>query len=234
MKPIAIIRHIDYEGPGYLGQFLRARGIPWQLIAVDKDDTLVRDCRDFSALVMMGGPMSANDKLPWIAAEIALIRQADELNLPLLGHCLGGQLISLALGGQVVANAVEEIGWHDIRCLTKESPWTTDLPEHFTAFHWHGERFTLPTGATALFANEHCPLQGFARGNTLALQCHVEMTTSLIDDWLSVHHAHLANHHSQTVQSAAEILSDLDQRLRQLQKVADHLYHHWLERVTQT
>ncbi len=232
MKPIAIIRHVPYEGPGYLEQFLQARNIPWQLIAVDGGDAIPDDCRQYAAVVMMGGPMSVNDDLPWIAPELALIRQADALGIPLLGHCLGGQLISKALGGDVLANAVEEIGWHEIDCLPGSEEWTRGLPKRFEAFHWHGERFTLPEGAQAMFANDHCPLQGFFRGNTVAMQCHIEMTSSLIDDWLTVHRDHLAANHSTTVQSATEILDDLDERLDRLQRTADQLYERWLARVT--
>ena len=117
MKPLYIFRHIECEGPGYLGEVLTRLAIPSEIIAIDKDDPVPADIEDCSGLVFMGGPMSVNDPLPWIDRELELIRQAHAQEMPVLGHCLGGQLISKALGGTVNANPVREIGWHSVRKL---------------------------------------------------------------------------------------------------------------------
>ena len=94
MKPVAIFRSSPIEGPGYLSDFLDERGIPWQLIRIDSGDEIPTRIDPFSGLVFMGGPMSVNDPLPWIADELALIRQAIDRGIPVLGHCLGGQLLA--------------------------------------------------------------------------------------------------------------------------------------------
>ncbi|MCG8324358.1 MAG: type 1 glutamine amidotransferase, partial [Thiotrichales bacterium] len=111
MKPVRIFRHIEFEGPGYLGEFLTRRNIPFEVIAVDQGDNIDPDPGNASALVFMGGPMSVNDELDWIDLELNLIRNAYSRDIPMLGHCLGGQLISRALGAEVIQNPVREIGW---------------------------------------------------------------------------------------------------------------------------
>ena len=101
MKPVAIFRQSPAEGPGYLSTFLDSHHIPWQLIKIDAGEDPPSTINQFSGLVFMGGSMSVNDDLPWIGSELKLIRQAVSSDIPLLGHCFGGQLISKALGGVV-------------------------------------------------------------------------------------------------------------------------------------
>ena len=108
MKPVAIFRYSPTEGPGYFGTHLEARGIPYRIIAIDADDETPATPEAYSGLVFMGGPMSVNDDLPWIPPVLSLIRQAGRDDVPMLGHCLGGQLISKALGGIVSKNRSEE------------------------------------------------------------------------------------------------------------------------------
>jgi len=118
MKPVAIFRHAAVEGPGYLADFLDRHAIPWQLIRVDAGDSVPTTPEAFSGLAFMGGPMSVNDDLPWLAREFSLIREAHAQDIPLLGHCLGGQLISRALGAVVSRNPLKEIGWGEVTCPT--------------------------------------------------------------------------------------------------------------------
>ncbi|MGW8271276.1 MAG: type 1 glutamine amidotransferase, partial [Burkholderiales bacterium] len=114
MKPVAIFRHVRSEGPGYFATVLERRSIPHRLIAVDDGEPLPRSARAFAGLVFMGGPMSANDDLPWIAPSLALMQDAVRQDVPLLGHCLGAQLMAKALGGEVQPAAVKEIGWGEV------------------------------------------------------------------------------------------------------------------------
>ena len=111
MKPIAIFRHSPTEGAGQFALFLTEHAIPWQMVHIDQGDAVPKDAAAFSGLVFMGGPMSVNDDLPWIPPTLALIRDAYAKDIPLLGHCLGGQLMSKALGGVVSKNAIKELGW---------------------------------------------------------------------------------------------------------------------------
>ena len=229
MKPVIIFRHIECEGPGYLAEVLDRRGIPWKMIAIDRDESVPASLPDCSGLVFMGGPMSVNDDLPWIEAELDLIRAADAVGLPVLGHCLGGQLIARALGGKVVANPVREIGWHPVAAVAAgvRAAGMEALPASFLAFHWHGETFELPPGATHLLENRFCTNQGFIKGSVLALQCHVEMTTELVQQWTGLYADELAVP-TDSVQAADVILESLDKKCAELQRGADLLYGYWL------
>ncbi|MBI5612474.1 MAG: type 1 glutamine amidotransferase, partial [Gammaproteobacteria bacterium] len=185
MKEIAIFRHAASEGPGYLADFLARRGLPQRLIRIDNNDPVPTSIDGFSALVFMGGPMSVNDDLPWIPPVLALIRQAVAADRPVLGHCLGGQLISKALGGAVTRNPVKEIGWLPVSRVNGPlaADWLDDLPAEFEVFHWHGETFSIPPGATRILTSRDCANQAFVIGKTLAFQCHVEMTSAMVREW---------------------------------------------------
>ena len=229
MRPLTIFRHIACEGPAYLAEVLDRHAIPWRLVRIDEDEPVPDTLADCSGLVFMGGPMSVNDPLPWIEQELALIRRAQTENMPVLGHCLGGQLICKALGGTISANTVKEIGWHSVRkCNTPAAEkWLADLPDETTLFHWHGETFSIPDGAEVILESEHCPHQAFAIGNTLALQCHVEMMPPMVTEWAALY-AHELQETSTTVQSAEQMTTNLSARILEAQQVADIIYERWL------
>ncbi len=234
MKPIAIFRHSVTEGPGYFAIHLDSRGIPWREIRVDQGEAIPVEPRDFSGLVFMGGPMSVNDKLGWIDAVLVLIRKGVELDVPVLGHCLGGQLMSRALGGAVIRNPVKEIGWGAVLAAKnlEARSWFGDLQE-FESFHWHGETFSIPSGAQNIASSEFCTHQAFAMGRHLAMQCHVEMTPQLIRAWCEDWHKEVASlsERVRSVQAPQEILRDVEARAKRLNGVAGVLYDRWLEGV---
>ncbi len=229
MRPLTIFRHIACEGPGYLADVLERHAVPWRLVRVDEGEGIPDTLDDSSGLVFMGGPMSVNDPLPWIEQEMRLIRMAQAANFPVLGHCLGGQLISKALGGTISANPVREIGWHSVRkCDTPAAAsWLAGLPDETILFHWHGETFSLPEDAELILENDNCTHQAFALGNTLALQCHVEMLTPMVSEWATLY-AHELEETGSTVQSAAQMTADLPARIDAAQQFADQLYRRWL------
>ena len=229
MKPIAIFRHAPTEGPGYFASFLEARGRPWRLIAVDAGDPVPDQADAFAGLVFMGGPMSVNDDLPWIPPALALIRQAVDRDVPVLGHCLGGQLMAKALGGAVGPNPVKEIGWGRVRAAATAAArhWLGDV-EDFDAFHWHGETFSLPPGAENILSSAHCAHQAYALGKHLGLQCHVEMTDAMIREWCVVGADEIAAARSPAVQTPEQMLAENPARLPALNRVADQLYGRWL------
>jgi GMP synthase-like glutamine amidotransferase len=229
VKPLRIFRHFPTEGPGYFAHFLGQRKIPYELIRIDAGEDVPPRLEDTSGLVFMGGPMSVNDDLPWIKQELGLIRRAAEAGLPLLGHCLGGQLISKALGGRITVNPVEEIGWHLVQRIENEAArdWLGDLPEYFEVFHWHGETFTLPEGAAPILTSRYCAQQGFVAGNILALQCHIEMTAEMVGEWVRAGGKESLTS-TPSVQSEAEMMQDLSARIDTLHKVAEVFYTRWL------
>ena len=229
MKPVAIFRHFPIEGPGYFATFLDKRHIPWQLIRIDAGDALPASAEQFSGLVFMGGPMSVNDDLPWIAPVLALIRQAVTDGIPVLGHCLGGQLMAKALGGVVSNSPIKEIGWGEVsvadNVIARE--WLGDLTK-FDSFHWHGETFSIPAGATRLLASRQCENQAFALGKHLAMQCHVEMTEGMVKSWGETGAGEIAASVCPTVQSVQAMQQDLAGRVSALNQVAERLYTKWV------
>ena len=208
--------------------------MPLQLLPIDEGAPVPRDPRLFSGLVFMGGAMSVNDDLPWIPQALELIREAVRNDVPVLGHCLGGQLMSKALGGAVRVNSCKEIGWGEVRVADNgvAREWFGDL-QAFEAFQWHGDTFSIPPGATRVLENEHCANQAFALGKHLALQCHVEMTEEMVRSWLASGADEMrAAAASPAVQSADEIRGDLERRLAALHEVADRIYDRWSEKLS--
>ena len=229
---IRIFRHVDCEGPGYLADYLTAHGYGYELVAVDQGAPVNTSPEGCTGLVFMGGHMSANDDLAWIGDELELIRRAARAGVPMLGHCLGAQLIAKALGGEVVANPAQEIGWFDVERVASDAgkDWLGDLPDRFEVFHWHGEAFSLPPGAESILTNENTLHQGFVVGNSLALQCHVEMTEELVRTW-GARFGDALDTSVTTVQSVDEMTADLTRRVEGLHRVADGVYERWLQEV---
>lgn len=231
MKPVAIFRHARTEGPGYCAEYLERRAIPWRLLCIDEGASVPASPDAFSGLVFMGGPMSVNDDLPWIPSVLKLIRAAVGVQVPVLGHCLGGQLMARALGGTVGKNPVKEIGWG--RCDVPDDPvarqWFGDL-RAFDPFHWHGETFSLPEGATRILSSPYCANQAFALGPHLGLQCHVEMTEELIEVWCLGGAKEIEeNRASPGVQTPEEIRERMAERIPAMRIAADRVYGRWIE-----
>ena len=230
MQEILIFRHAPHEGPGYLAEYLDRRGRPHRLICIDQNDLIPSSIDGVPGIVLMGGPMSVNDNLPWIPKVIRLIRQAVAADVPVLGHCLGGQLISKALGGVITRNPVKEIGWLPVTCVesTVAQTWLHNLPREFEVFHWHGETFSIPTGATCILASRYCANQAFVIGKTLAFQCHIEMTSEMVREWAHIGADELAPVCA-TVQNPETMTANLDERIARLQRLADKFYDRWIQ-----
>lgn len=144
------------------------------------------DTAEFDGLLFMGGPMSVNDPLTYLAWEMQVIRDAAMREQPVLGICLGAQLIAKAMGARVYRNAEKEIGWFDVRLTDAAAtdPLFGGLPATSTVFHWHGEMFDLPRGACLLASSDRCRNQAFRLGsNVYGLQFHLEVTPRMIADW---------------------------------------------------
>lgn len=232
MQPILIFRFSQTEGPGYLARFLDQEGLPWVQRNVDAGDGVPPSINGYAGLILMGGPMSVNDDLPWIPQVLELIRQAVAADVPVLGHCLGGQLMSRALGGAVTRNPTKEIGWGSVRRTEDAagSDWLAGLPAEFEVFQWHGETFSLPEGARHLLRGDYCTNQAFVLNDRhLGLQCHVEMTDSMIRAWCEAGAGEICDSQgaSPAVQSAVDMQEGTGARLERLHGVADVLYRRW-------
>jgi len=234
MKPVVVLRAARSEGPAYFASYLERRSMTWQLVAIDEGAPVPRDPRNFSGLAIMGGAMSVNDDLPWIAQVLELIREAVRKDVPVLGHCLGGQLVSKALGGTVRASPYKEIGWGEVRVCDNgvAREWLGEL-QAFDTFQWHGETFSIPPGATRVLENAHCANQAFAIGRHFGMQCHVEMTEELIRAWVRGGADEIkASAASPAVQQPEEMERDMQARLERLHEVADRIYDKWSEGLT--
>jgi GMP synthase-like glutamine amidotransferase len=234
MKPVAVIRHSRTEGPGHFATFLERHSVPWQLFRIDADDVAPTPSQtdEFSGLCLMGGPMSVNDDLPWIPPLLEFIRSMIDADRPVIGHCLGGQLISKALGGIVTRNPVKEIGWGLVNAVDGPlaSRWLGDL-QQFESFHWHGETFSIPPGGTRILASAACPNQAYVVGDKhLGMQCHVEMTAEMIHDWCESGAEEIASSlSSATVQTPEQMAENLAHRLAALNHAAEQLYSRWIK-----
>jgi GMP synthase-like glutamine amidotransferase len=240
MKPVAVFQHSFEAGPGYFAEWLATKGISIQLLRIDQGEA-VPECADaFGGLCFMGGPMSVNDALPWIAQELALIHDADTRGIPVIGHCLGGQLLARALGGTVTRNPVKEIGWGRLRVTDPDTAraWLgTDRTDEPEFFQWHGDAFSLPPAAVNFLASDLCANQAFVierRGYAhLGLQFHCEMTPALVKDWAmdpeSV--AEISEERRRTggagVSDPDAMLQKLDSRTRRMNALAARLYERW-------
>jgi len=232
VNPVLIFRHSPTEGPGYFTTFLDRHGIPWQLVRIDAGDVMPSNLNGVSGVCLMGGPMSVNDELPWIPPLLALIRQAIASDIPVIGHCLGGQLMAKALGGTVGLNPVKEIGWGDVRITDPDAarPWMGDATKPMLGFHWHGETFSLPPGATRILESAWCVNQAFVLNDRhIGMQCHVEMTPELVASWCDNGAEEIAASPGPGVQSPDAILTDLPARTSQLHQLADKIYSRWIQ-----
>lgn len=241
MKPVAIFRFATIDGPAYFADWLTSQGIPWTEIRIDQGDPVPSSPEGFSGIGMMGGPMSVNDPLPWIEPLLGLIRKAQAQGIPLIGHCLGGQLISRALGGTVSTNRrdgeqAKEIGWHSVRPTdTPEArAWLGDAPE-FDVFQWHGETFSIPPGATRLASSALCDNQMFAIGPSIGMQCHIEMDEPTLSTWCEGGAPEVAEAlkgpRPGGVQTADQVHALTAERLPRMRKLTRHIYRHWAENL---
>lgn len=173
---MAVLQHVPFEGPAGIADWAELRGVDVAVTHLYRGMTLPK-LSDFDMLTIMGGPMSVNDQatIPWLAPEVALVRDAIASGKVVLGVCLGSQMIAKALGGKVYSGPTKEIGWFPVQSTAAGTAY--GLPERFTPFHWHGETFDLPDQAHLLASTAVVPNQAFAIDTRIVgLQFHIEAT----------------------------------------------------------
>ena len=183
---VVAFRHVPFEGLGLIHPALEEGGISVELADLYREGATVPEAAEAAGLIFMGGPMSANDDLPYLRQEIQIIQQAAARGQPVLGICLGSQLLAKALGARVYRNSVKEIGWFDVQLTDagRQDPVLSGLDGGETVFHWHGETFELPEGAEWLAYSERCHHQAYrVASNLYGLQFHLEVTPEMIADW---------------------------------------------------
>jgi GMP synthase-like glutamine amidotransferase len=179
---VRVLQHVPFEGLGSIEAWLGARPARVEYTRFYRSPVLP-DLRAVDLVIAMGGPMSVNDERehPWLKPEKAFLKEAVGRGLPVLGVCLGAQMIASALGARVCANACKEIGWFPVRAVSTDAD-VFRFPPQVTVFHWHGETFDLPPGAIHLASSAGCQNQAFQIGrNVIGLQFHLETTPESAD-----------------------------------------------------
>lgn len=180
---VHVFQHAAFEGLGSMGPWLRERGHTLSFTHFHAGDLPPSGPSSPVAdwIIVMGGPMGVHDEaeLPWLKAEKQALSQALDRGAPVLGICLGAQLLADVLGAAVTRNDFKEIGWHRVELSPEaKATWLTEaFPSAFTPFHWHGDTFAVPAGAIAVGSSAACRNQGFLwKDRVLALQFHPEVT----------------------------------------------------------
>lgn len=188
MTPRAIVlQHVAPEGPGLIARALQQAGLGLHVVRVDQGERVPGSVAGAAALVVMGGPMGVyqTDRYQHLRDELRLIQSALQHDTPVLGICLGSQLLAAALGARVFPGPRKEIGWYDVTLTSAAAhdPLWRDLPSPFPAFHWHGDVFELPAHAEPLAASALTPLQGFRFGEAhYGLLFHLEVDRRQIEE----------------------------------------------------
>jgi GMP synthase (glutamine-hydrolysing) len=191
MPKLLVCQHVPYEPLGTLDPKLRRSGFRIRYVNFGRDPHMRPTLEGYAGLVVLGGPMSVDevDRHPHLATEMELVLEAVDRQIPVLGICLGAQLIAKALGAAVRAGAKKEIGWHDVALtdVAGSDPLLGHLARETRLFQWHGDVFDLPDGAVHLASSERCAYQAFRHGsNVYGFQFHLEVDEPLIERWLRV------------------------------------------------
>jgi GMP synthase (glutamine-hydrolysing) len=231
---VLVLQHIACEPPGVYEDVLRERGATLHRVEVDAGEELP-DWREFSAIVAMGGPMSANDDadLPWLREEKAFIAEAVRASFPFWGVCLGVQLLAASLGARVYAGAEPEVGVLPVE-LTEEGrrdPVFAALPPSLPALQWHGDTFDLPAGAVRLAGSPAYPNQAFRFDHAYGVQFHLEVSSGMAREWMDV--PEYANALERTI-GGATLLHAVDESAAEMLEHGRALFGRWLDFIVRT
>jgi GMP synthase-like glutamine amidotransferase len=181
MSDVLLVQNTRIEGSGHLGDLLKNDG--FEITSVNAKHESLPD-EQFSLVVILGAPESANDDLPYLQAEQILIKNSVEKNIPVLGICLGSQLIAKTFGAKVYRGPKKEIGFYNDLKIVNDSTFFSGFKNPFTVFHWHADTFDLPQDALRLASSEHYPNQAFQYKSAIGLQFHLEVNEDMVNLWL--------------------------------------------------
>ena len=181
MSDVLLVQNTRIEGSGYLGELLSNDG--FDITSINAKNEIIPD-KKFSLVVILGAPESANDNLPYLIEEQKLIKNSVNSHIPVLGICLGSQLIAKTFGAKVYKGLTKEIGFYHDLTISSNSKLFDGFKNPFSVFHWHGDTFDLPTGATRLALSETYPNQAFQYKSAIGLQFHLEVNARMVNLWL--------------------------------------------------
>ena len=183
-----ILQHLEIEPAALIGSPIADAGHTTETVRIDRGEAVPSQLDGYNGLIVMGGSMSANDThLPYIVDELTLLGKAVEADFPVLGFCLGAQLLARAAGAEVVASPIRELGWSPLQRTRNSAadPLFRNLNDDLMVFQWHGETFTLPEKTTLLATHPAVPYQAFRIGSSqYGLQFHIEVDAKIIDAWV--------------------------------------------------
>ncbi len=228
MSEYLILQHEPIEGPGTIAEEIRLAGHAVRTIRLDLKEKVPKDPALFAGLVVMGGTMGVYDqsKFPYLKDEIVLLGKAVKAEKPVLGICLGAQLLAASLGTEVKAGE-KEIGWFPVHKMPDacKDPVLRRLPENFPALMWHGDHFPLPAGAVHLLSTQKCACAGFRFGKkAYGLVPHLEMTAAMVDEMVSASRRELAAAQVEP----AQILEDSSEYAEPAEELARTMWKAWL------
>ncbi len=232
MLEVLVVQHEACEPLGTIENALIANGVSPRFVRVQEGDPVPLKLGAAAGLIVMGGPMGVADqqRYPFLADEIRLIVRAVAEEKPVLGVCLGGQLLAAALGADVREAPRQEIGWHPVMLSagTAADPLWQDLPASFTGFHWHGNFFEVPPGAVSLASSDLTPCQAFRFGTSAyGFQFHLEVTEAIVRDWTMA----FAGELEAAGLNADAVLRGIAEHLRPMQEIAEVVFGRWAAQV---
>lgn len=223
---IDCLQHVPFEGPAAIGEWAADRGHRLRVVRLDQGEA-VPGLAGFDALVVMGGPMSVNDgdRFGWLEAEKRQVRAAVDAGRPVLGVCLGAQLIAAACGARVYPGREKEIGWFPVRRVSVEGVGAL-LPARFTPLHWHGETFDLPRNAVRLAETDAAANQAFQVGDrVVGLQFHLEATVESVRELVGHAGGEIGRGRCE---QAAEQIVDCEAKSRAVRPVLNRVLDAWV------
>lgn len=231
---ILFVKHIDIEGPGTLGDFLEAHGYATKTIDLGAGDRLPHSFRDIQAVVILGGPMNVyeEDKYPFLKKEDVFIKEALAREIPLMGICLGSQLLAKACGAGVGKSPRKEIGFSPVQLTPAgtRDPLFQGLERELEIFQWHEDMFEIPLGARWLATSPGCPHQAMRVGRcAYGLQFHVEITGRSVREWSD---GYFDRKDTAAMAQKRKMLEDYQKKREQFNRVADKIYTNFLEIIT--
>lgn len=232
MADILILQHIAPETPGTIGEACAEHGRDLRIVRIHDGESVPDELGETAALVVMGGPMGVyeTDEHPHLEAEMHLIEEALRKGRPVLGVCLGSQLLAATLGAKVYPGEAKEIGWHEVT-LTDEAagdPLWSSVDSPFTAYHWHGDIFELPRGAVGLARSEQTACQAFRYGKSAyGILFHMEVTPEIVRGMTEAFAGELEEEDA----SGDDIRRQAEEHLPHLQSVGRQVFGEWAQRV---
>lgn len=221
MSEVLVIQNTRIEEIGYLGELLNKDGFVIHSVNA-KHEKLPE--KNYSLVVILGAPESVNDDLPYLQAEQKLIKKTVDNNIPVLGICLGSQLIAKTFGGRVYSGPKKEIGfYHDLR-IDNNSKLFSGFTNPFTVFHWHGDTFDLPEKAVRLVHSENYPNQAFQINSAVGLQFHLEVNAEMVNLWLDKTQEKL---HQIPYIDPQKIRSDIDENISIVKNNMNNFYNNF-------